>query len=402
MPKASVLHGSHHYYVAGGSDRYFLELEQLLTANGHAVMPFCAADPRNLPSRYEQYFPKALDTGAPRVTDIGRYIWSRAARKSIKRLITEQRPDLAHLHIYYGKLTSSILGPLRQQGIPVVQTLHEYKLLCPVYTCIRDADICEACAGKHFWKAARYRCNRGSTARSVASALEAYVSRAAGADDIDHFIGVSRFMTDKMQQIGIPADRISTVHNFVDTTRFAAATAPGSYVLYFGRLERTKGLFTLLDALREHPDLRCVIAGTGPASTELQRVAEDYGLANVEFPGFVSGTALHELVRGATCTVLPSEWYENCPMSLLESLAFARPVIGARIGGIPELIEHEQDGLLFDPGNAEQLAEALARIGRNAVTAVEMGMAGLEKVRRDFSPAVHYEQISAIYTKLLN
>jgi glycosyltransferase involved in cell wall biosynthesis len=403
VQKPTVLHGSHNYHIAGGSDRYFFELSQLLAAKGHKVVPFCGASTNNEASEYSRYFPTTPDAGNPSPADAVRFIYSHGARNKIEQAIAEQRPDIAHLHIYYGKLTGSILGPLRKAGIPVVQTLHEYKLLCPVYTCIRNEAICEDCQGRYFWKALANRCNRGSILRSAASTLESYVSKALGAvSHIDHFIGASQFMTDKMLSIGIPDHKISTVHNFVDSARFTPASSAGSYVLYFGRLEKTKGLFTLIDALRSLPKMRCVIAGDGPARAELQARAESYGLRHIDFLGFVSGSKLHDLIRGASCTVLPSEWYENCPMSVLESLAFARPVIGTSIGGIPELIDDGQDGRLVAVAQPQQLSEALAEIAGNPARAMEMGMVGLDKVRNTFSPALHYAQIDAIYRKLLN
>ena len=403
MPKPTVLHGSHNYYIPGGAERYFFELGALLEQHGHKVIPFCGASDKNYPSEYSQYFPPAIDTGNPSLTDVFRFIYSRDARKYIRRAIHDLDPDIAHLHIYHGKLTSSILAPLKENSIPVVQTLHEYKLLCPVYSCVRDGEICEDCQGKHFWKALTNRCNRGSIARSAVSMTESYVAKLLGAvDNIDHFIGVSQFMTDKMLSIGVPPDKISTVHNFVDSDKLQPAADPGKYILYFGRLDATKGLFTLLDALRDNPDLQCVMAGSGPDSDALKAHAARHDMQNVRFPGFVEGTALQDLIRGAVCTVLPAEWYENCPMSVLESLAYARPVIGTRIGGIPELIDDGQDGLIVEPAHKDQLSAALRELGGNPQKASRMGLAGREKVARSFSPAHHYEQIRAVYDNLLS
>ena len=402
MLSQTVLHASHNYYVAGGSDRYFFELGALLEQNGHKVVPFCGASPQNETSEFSDYFPACADSQNPRVSDAVRYLYSADAKRKIESAIAEQNPDIAHLHIYYGKLTSSILGPLKRQGIPIVQSLHEYKLLCPVYTCIRNDTVCEACAGQQFWKALAYRCNRGSLLRSAASACESYISKALGSfDKIDHYIGVSQFMTDKMLSIGVPREKISTVHNFVDCAQFPLTSETGKHVLYFGRLEPTKGLFNLLDAMREHPQLRCVIAGTGSARLALEKHADSIGLKNIEFAGFVSGDALRQLVQQAICTVLPAEWYENCPMSVLESLAYGRPVIGSGIGGLPELINDGDDGIIVEPGNTPQLAAALEALTSNISRAREMGMAGREKVQKEFSPDRHYAQIAAIYSKLL-
>ncbi len=403
MPTPTVLHGSHNYYIPGGAERYFFELSDLLEQHGHKVIPFCGASDKNRPSEYSDYFPPAIDTTNPSFTDVFRFIYSRDARRYIKRAIHDLNPDIAHLHIYHGKLTSSILGALKENHIPIVQTLHEYKLLCPVYSCVRNGQICEDCQGKHFWKALAHRCNRGSIARSAVSMTESYVAKMLGAvEKVDHFIGVSQFMTDKMLSIGVPRDKISTVHNFVDSEKLRPAAEPGKYVLYFGRLDATKGLFTLLDAMRDNPDLQCVIAGSGPDGDALQAYASQHNMQNVRFPGFVEGTELQDMIRGAVCTVLPAEWYENCPMSVLESLAYARPVIGTRIGGIPELIDDGQDGLIVEPGDREQLSVALRELGGNPHQSALMGRAGREKVARRFSPAHHYAQIRAIYDQLLS
>lgn len=393
--------------MAGGSDRYFFELGNLLQQHGHTVVPFCGASEQNEDSEFERYFPACADTHNPKATDALKFLYSADARRKIDLAITEQSPDIAHLHIYYGKLTSSILAPLKRNGIPIVQSLHEYKLLCPVYTCVRNDVICEDCGGQKYWKTLAHRCNRGSILRSAASTVESYLSKALGSfDKIDHFIGVSQFMTDKMLSIGIPREKISTVHNFVDCSRFPLTRNTGSnagkYVLYFGRLEATKGLFNLLEAMRENPQLRCVIAGTGSAQSALENHADKLGLTNIEFVGFVQGDALRTLVQEALCTVLPSEWYENCPMSLLESLAYGCPVIGARIGGIPELINDGEDGIIVEPGEPADLAAALKAMSDNKSLAREMGMAGRKKVEKDFSPDGHYSQIEAIYSSLIN
>lgn len=398
----SVLHISHNHHVAGGSDRYFMELGDVLSANGHRVIPFCARHPENLESPYQSYFPASINTENPSVADAVRFVYSSEARRSISALLDRETVELAHLHIYYGKLTSSILGPLKSQGIPIVQTLHEYKHLCAVYTCIRHDEICEACAGSSFYHCVTGRCNRGSLIRSLGSAVESYVSRWLGSvDNVDHFIGASQFMTDKMISIGIPAEKISTIHNFVDANRYTPARGSQEYVLYFGRLERTKGIFTLLRAMRDLPGIRCLIAGEGKAKPELQATIDRYDMDNVELTGFTSGEKLHDLIRNAACTILPSEWYENCPMSVLESLALATPVIGTRIGGIPELIADEKDGRLVEAGRADQLAAAISELAEYPELAAEAGATGREKIERDFGADKHYERVHAVYDKLL-
>jgi glycosyltransferase involved in cell wall biosynthesis len=397
----SVVHVSHNYHIAGGSDRYFFELGKLLQQHQHSVFPFAAGSPENDSSEFATYFPDTFEPGAPTAKDVAKYIYSFDAKEKIAQLIQNHRPDIAHLHIYYGKLTASILAPLKNHGIPIVQTLHEYKLLCPVYNCISHDSICEECSGSRFWKCATKRCNRGSLTRSIISTAESYVSKWLGSSDaVDHFIAVSEFMARKMREIGVPAEKITTVYNFVDTEKFTPAKEHGSYVLYFGRLERTKGLITLLNAMKQVPDIKCKIAGDGSARQEIVDFITRNNMDNVELIEFTSGGALAELVHGSICTLIPSEWYENCPMSVLESLAWGRPIIGSRIGGIPELIRDDEDGLLVEPGDANGLAAAIERLGTDPALALRMGKSGRNKAEALFSAAQHYAQIRNVYDSL--
>ena len=398
----SILHVSHNNFVEGGSDRYFLELSDLLRQNGNQVIPFCAADERNLESPWSKYFPKTvLNRKYPEPGELVRCIYSVSARKQIRRLLTDEDFDIAHLHIYYGKQTASILKPLREHGIPIVQSLHEYKLLCPVYTMVSQDKICEACEGKYFYRALPKRCNRDSYARTLLSVIQNYVAAWLGAvDDIDHFIGVSHFMSNKMIEHGVPSEKVSTVHNFIDSTRYEAARGTGKGVLYFGRLEKLKGIYTLLEAMMALPGVECVIAGDGNERGLIERFIAEKGIENVRLVGFVGGNALHDLIRDSICTVIPSEWYENCPMSVLESMALGRPVIGAEIGGIPELIDHGCDGLLFKPGDIAGLTEAISSLAGDTERAAAMGLEGRRKMERQFNKDLHYERIRNVYAKV--
>jgi glycosyltransferase involved in cell wall biosynthesis len=398
----SILHVSHNHHIDGGSDRYFFQLNDLLVQQGHKVVPFCAADPRNLESPYSGFFPKTVDPESSSLSNMARYIFSRSARESINRLLCDETFDIAHLHIYYGKLTGSILKPLKERGMPIVQTLHEYKLLCPVYTMIANGKVCEDCVTGQLWRALPKRCNKNSFAKTLLTVIESYAFSWLGAlETIDHFIGVSQFISDKMIEHGLPEDKITTIHNFIDSSRYRPAKDPGDYVLYFGRLERVKGIFTLLDAMKVVPHVECVIAGNGGERREIERYLETNDIHNVRLVGFVHGNALQDLIRGSLCTVIPSEWYENCPMSVLESLALARPVIGTVIGGIPELISHNSDGLLIQPGDAEALADSILRFAGDPAISVAMGAAGRRKIETCFNERDHYEKLYGIYHRLV-
>ncbi|MDE0316727.1 MAG: glycosyltransferase family 4 protein [Candidatus Poribacteria bacterium] len=398
----TILNVSQNHYIRGGSDRYFFTMAELLQKHGHNVIPFTAANPKNEHSEWEQYFPRAADFEKPKPIDLLRFLYSRDAVKSIQKLLDNTAVDIAHFHIYYGKLTASILGSLKKAGIPLIQTLHEYKLTCPVYSHLSNDVICEACEGKHFWRALPKRCNRGSLARTALSVTESYVSRQLGAvEKFDHFISVSHFLRKKMIQYGIPEEKISTVHNFADVSDITPSFSIGEYVLYFGRVHRSKGILTLIEAAAPLKQVPLYIVGDGEAMPEVQEIVEQNGCEHIRLLGFKQGDELQELILNSICTVLPSEWYENCPMSVLESFAYGKPVIGADIGGIPELIKDEVDGFLVPSAGTEALREKLLWMSEHRTDAVEMGKAGRKKMETEFNADIHYQKIFNIYEKFL-
>ena len=398
----TILNVSQNHYIRGGSDRYFFTLAEMLKKHGHRVIPFTAASDENDPSEWERYFPRGADFERPGIGDLFRFLYSHDALKAIRRLLNDTDIDLAHFHIYYGKLTASILGVLKEAGIPLIQTLHEYKLTCPVYSHLSNDEICEACAGKHFWRALPKRCNRGSLARTALSVTEAYVSKMLGAvEKFDHFISVSHFLRKKMISHGIPEDKISTVHNFVDVSDIAPNFSVGEYVLYFGRVHRSKGILTLIKAAAPLKQVPLYIVGDGEAMPEVQQIIEQNGSDHIRLLGFKQGEELRALILNSICTVLPSEWYENCPMSVLESYAYGKPVIGADIGGIPELIVDDVDGFLVPSGGQEALRERLLWMSEHRNEAVEMGRVGRRKMETEFNADVHYEKIMNIYRQFL-
>jgi len=380
-----------------------MELTELLAGSGYNVIPFSARSERNEPCEYSSFFPEAVDFNNPRIREIPAYVYNFDAEKKISKLIRQESISIAHFHIYYGKITGSVIKPLKEAGIPLVQSLHEYKLACPVYTMISDGEICNSCRGQHFYRALPKRCNRNSMGRTLLSVVESYVSKYLGnVDKFDHFIGVSQFMTDQMIDIGVSRSKISTIHNYVDTEKLTPLNNPErAYFLYFGRIERLKGIYTLAKAMQLNPEARLVIAGTGDGLASYESWLIQHGISNIELVGFKSGGELRKLIQNARATIIPSEWYENCPLSVLESFAYGVPVIGARVGGIPELISHGQNGFLFEMGDADELARQLAELEEND----EICRIFAENARKDaeqrFSKQEHINKITDLYNQLM-
>ena len=395
-----ILQINNYGYIRGGSDRYFVELGKLLSTKGNDVIFFTSRDRRNIVDSL--YAVKGFNIDAPAVTDLCRFFYSIDAKNKLKKLIKDQMPDIAHLHIYYGQITPSILSVLKNNDIPIVQTLHEYKLFCPVSLFVREGNICEKCANGSYWNVVRYRCNRGSLMRSIVSGVEAYFSALLGVKKaIDHFIAVSNFLRTKVINHGIPSDKITTVYNFVPDDMFSDNNQPGGYFLYYGRIEKIKGIETLIKAVEPLRQFNLYIVGRGEALEVYERVVKERRLDNVKFLGFKSGDELKKIIAGALCVIVPSECYETFGLTVVESFAQCKPVIASNMGGLPELVTDGVDGFIFEPGNVEQLREKMYWMATHNKEAVEMGRNGYKKARERFSSERHYEEIMMVYQKVM-
>jgi glycosyltransferase involved in cell wall biosynthesis len=393
-----ILNAGQNHFIAGGSDRYQMALAELLEGAGHQVIPFASQAARNLPSAWSPWFPQAADFTNPGLTDAARYVYNPDAARRLDALLTKHPVDLAHLHIYYGKLTASILPVLRRHRVPVVQTLHEYKLVCPVYTLQRNGHACRDCAAGRFHHALLNRCNRGSLARSALTTVESYTSAWLGArTQVAQFIATSDFVRRAVVDMGIPAEKVSTVHNFVADDAFLPPVARGSDVVFAGRIERNKGVFTLLDVAAAMPDVSFVFAGHGTASEEVAASVRERRLANVALRGFLAQPDLRALLAAARVAVVPSEWEEPFGLAVVEAMAAATPVVASRVGGIPEIITDGHDGFLCESGNAEAFCARLAQLLGNETLARTLGDAGRATAQARFSRQAHLAALESVY-----
>ncbi len=394
-----------HYRLRGGSDQYMLSLEKLLGEHGHDVIPFSAKNDSNLETAYEHYFPSGAFTNERPWKSPFKLFYNSEAKKNLELLIEKEKPDLAHLHIYYGNLTVSILQALKKFKIPVVQTLHEYKLICPIYTLRRNNQFCTDCNGRNFYKAVTNRCKNGNIIRSGVLAAHSYFSRLGGdIKYIDHFIAVSEYQRQVIIDTGIISpSRISTIHNFIDADSNESRIASnGDYFIYFGRLDESKGIMTLLSVFEKLPHIRLKLVGTGPMEVVIRDVLKSKNIQNIELTGFKKGDELLNEISGAVASILPSIWPETFGLTILESFAQKKPVIGSRIGGIQEIIVEDENGLLFDAGNEHDLKSKIELMfaERNS-KAIEMGEKGFKDLKNKFGSNSHYQSILKIYNDLL-
>jgi len=408
-----VLQVNKFHYNRGGAETVCFAEAALLRAHGHDVVPFSMHDPRNTPTPYEPYFVSNVDLretqgGLPgKAAAALRILYSREAERNIDRLIREARPDIAHLHNVYHQLSPSILRPLRRHGVPVVMTLHDYKLICPAYTLYTEGAPCERCLGSRYYNAVLHRCVKGSRLSSTLCATEAYLHDALGLvrTVVKFFISPSEFLARKVIEFGIDPRRVVHIPNFIEPGDSPAPDEPGSYFLYAGRLERVKGLGTALQAVHDSDLARRVefrIAGDGEARGELEAWCRSRRLSNVRFLGHLPQDELAPVLAGARFVVMPSEWYENAPLSVLEAAARAKAVIASDIGGLPEMVRHGETGLIFRAGDAAALRGAIERLLGDPEAAREMGRKARALVLVNNSPQAHYERLTELYQRALD
>jgi len=328
-------------------------------------------------------------------------VYSREAQRKLGRLLQDFRPDVAHLHCIYHHLSPSILGTMKDAGVPIVMTAHDLKIACPAYKMLNSTGICEKCKGGNLLNVVKHRCVRDSLAASAIVLVESSVHRLLNSyqGKLDKVVVPSRFFMEKFIEWGWPRERFAYIPNYVDSTRFIPGYDSGDYFLYFGRMAPEKGVATLLRAAAA-AGVKLKLAGTGPIEAELQALAAGLG-GDIEFLGYRSGSELHDLIRQARAVVLPSEWYENAPMSVLESFALGTPVIGAAIGGIPEMVLEGQTGWTYESGNVAALTELLSRVnGLGDAGRAAVGRGAREHVSTQFNRAGYLRATLALYAGL--
>ena len=396
------------YFMRGGCERYIFELNKVLEKNGVNIIPFSMEDDRNIPTEYSKYFVSNIDfqrrlNFSEKVKSVGRVLYSFEARNNILKLIDGIKPDIAHIHNIAHQISPSILTVLKKRGIPIVQTLHDFKLICPSYLFYVHDKPCEKCKDNNFYNAILNKCIKNSVSGSFLIAMEMYFHKIIRIyDNVDIFITPSIFMKNKLEAFGIDSDKLIHIPNFVLADSFVPNYDFKDYFIYFGRLSEEKGIRTLIKAMEKNWKTKLLVVGDGVLKNELKKYAEDKGFTNIIFTGYKSGDELNDLIRNAMFTIVPSECYENCPMAILESFAMGKPVIGSNIGGIPELISDGFDGLLFESGNEMDLKEKIFYLFNNSSKIKEMGKRGREKVEEKYSKELHYQKINKIYQKLLN
>lgn len=381
-----VLSIHNHYRQRGGEDES-TELEvALLRSRGHAVL------------EYREHNDRLSSLSAVRAA--GRTVWSRESYDQIRAVIRRERPDVVHVQNFFPLISPSAYYAARRERVPVVQTLRNYRLVCPNGLFLRGGRVCEDCMGKAVpLPAVLHGCYQGSRAATAAVAAMISVHRALGTWKrmVDVYVALTRFSRDKAVEAGVPADRIVVKPNFVHPVPGAGRGA-GRYALFVGRLSEEKGVWSLLRAWQTLPHIPLRIVGDGPLQAAVASFVAENGLADrVALVGRKPADEVLREMLDARFVVFPSIWYETFGRVAVESFACGVPVLAARIGAIAEVVEDGETGILFTPGDAGELAAAAMRLWENPAEVARMGAAALREYESTYTPGQNYRMLLDIY-----
>lgn len=399
-------------YKKGGSEAVYFNTIELLREHGHKVICFTLKWNKNVSTPEEEYFPESKETRKGPflpLRNLINYFYHFEAAKKLEQLIKKEKPELAQIHLIWGQITPSILPILKKYNIPTIFTIHEYRMICPAYT-FRNGkgEVCEECKGKYFYKCTKNKCCRASYVLSAIMSIEQYFRNIFfnPIKYIDGIIYVSEFAKKKHEEY-LPQLKNTyniVLYNFTDTIKQSITDLEKQhYYLFFGRLSYEKGIKNLIKVFERLASYSLKIAGTGPLEEELKEYVKKKNIKNIEFLGYKSGKGLSTLVENAYFIVVPSEWYENNPMTIIEGYSMGIPVIGSNIGGIPEIVINNETGYLFPAGNTDKLIASITKAENlNYNEYKKFKMNALEFAHKNFNKNNYYLQLLNFYSKVLS
>ena len=391
-------------YPKGGDAISTLTTGRVLRAHGHEVIFWGMDHPDNPSYPFTDLFVFQVDYDGggglySKAKTAMKILYSFEARKKMAALLKKIKPDLVHLNNFAHQIGPAVLDEIKKHGIPTVMTMRDYKMVCPTYSMLCSGKICEKCKNGRFYHCGINRCTKGSLFKSMVNVVEMYLHHRVLHiyDKIDHYISPSRFLKNKVGEMGLKGE-VAYLPNCVDVGGFE----PGyewqeRSIVYVGRLSHEKGVKTLIDAVKSFKGVRLKIIGDGPLKADLEEKVKNENIGNVVFLGYRTGQDLHDQIRNSMFLAIPSEWYENNPRTVIEAFALGKPVVGARIGGIPELVRDWENGLTHTSGDVNDLREKINLMLDNSDKIPEMGKAAREYVEQELNSETHYERLMEIY-----
>ena len=359
-------------YLTGGAETYTVKLGEYFQSIGHEVQYFGMEDERNVVGNEWDILTKNVNFHKKSLGTLlypFKIIYSSEARRKMRRLLQLFKPDIVHFNNFNFQITPSVIYEIKKRNIPIVLTAHDYQFICPNHMLRQPGNAvpCEECIGSGFLRCIKHNCIHGSKLRSILGCVESTLYHSLNTYSFfDKVICPSEFMEKKLCLKPVFRGKTVAMHNFIEKIEKPKAAPKGDYVLYFGRFSLEKGIGTLINVCKRLPEIPFVFAGGGPLEHLIT------GVPNIRNAGFLKGEELKKIISEARFSVCPSEWYENCPFSVMESQMYGTPVVGADTGGIPELIKNGKTGLLFKAGDADDLSDKITTLWNNKSLLEEM------------------------------
>ncbi len=419
-----ILLSNYRYFISGGPERYMFNVKKELESCGHEVMPFSIDYKKNQSTPYSKYFVSPIGNREQIYFDqhkksfrtyfktISRLFYSPEVKKNVTNIIRDQQSDIAYVLHYLRKLSPSLIAGLKKNKLPIVVRISDYAMLCPQAHCLRDGVPCTLCTKGALRSSVKYKCVKGSFSASLINSIATHYHRKKKFFDlIDTFVCTNQFMYNMMAEAGYPESKLVCIPTFTDTSHFSPTHkyAKKDYIAYCGRLTEIKGIHTLLDAYallkkKGHKQIKLKIAGTGDKQylQRCQQIISENDMANdVELLGEVRNDNLPEFLAKALFSVIPSLCFENLPNSMLESMACGTPVIVSDIGSLSPCVDNGSNGLLFKPGNPNDLAEKMSFCLDNTKLLSDMARQAHNEALDKYSPDKHITALTQLFTKLI-
>ena len=397
-----ILMVNKYLYYKGGAETYALKVGKYLEEHGNEVQYFGMASKKNIVKNELDLYTTEMDFHTNKIQRFlypFKIIYSFDAKKKMKKIIKKFHPDIIHLNNINFQLTPSIIEIAYKMKVPVVQTVHDYQMICPNHLLYQHNKICEKCIHGSKWNCAKYNCIHGSKVKSIIGSIESilYNKILKTYNKVSLYICPSKFLESKLLEASDTyKGKTVAIHNYIELKENSNNYEKDNYVLFFCRLSEEKGLDIFLNACKELPHIHFKVAGTGPLEENCKKVD------NVEYVGFKTGKELEELIAKAKFSVYPSVWYENCPLSILEAESLGTPVITANYGGMKELVENDKTGILIDKIDVNNLKEAIASLYSNDEKLKEMKVNCIGKRSKMISMEQYCNKIIELYKKVIN
>lgn len=405
---------NYRYFISGGPERYYFNIKEVLERNGHEVIPFSVKSSKNFETPYEKYFLESVDDSeyfaktrksvSTVLKSFTRMFYSFEAKRKFTSLLRDTRPDLVYIMQYHNKISPSIIDAARNLDIPVVHRISDFQYMCPNALFYNErTGVCEDCLKGKRLSCVRNKCVMNSTVYSAIKAGAKALHDAMGVTGrVDAFVVPSSFTLSKLNEYGISADKLNHIPTFFNMRPYdVSAVSYEPYFLYVGRVERQKGLQTLVDAVKgTRHKLKIIGFSNDGYDLELKKLlteADD----NIEFLGRMTFEEIVPYLQSCRCTVVPSEWYDNFPNAILESFAYRKAVIATDFGSLPELVENGVTGLTFKYQDVADLRRCFDYMTDNESDARAMGERAFELIQSHYSPDVHYDKLIRLFNRLL-